>query len=235
MIVDTWDQPALIISDGIQFQKAISPHLYNKMSQIVSRPWYSVLVLALLAASAVHAQPIRQDAGEAAEIEARSPVSRQRNHHKDEAANKLQRLIPDTKEYVHEVFKGLGLADPSPTSTPSSTPTSTPTATMKAEQGQPEETKATQTTHITYESSTSYTPTYGSNGAGYTHTVKHQMSGKKPIENVQIGQGWDQGRQLTSEDLPLIFDAFYRGLKHRIGNMIDSSDEVGLDGFVNGL
>lgn len=41
------------------------------MSQIFSRPWYSVLVAAL-ALSAVHARPIQE--GEATGIEARSPV-----------------------------------------------------------------------------------------------------------------------------------------------------------------
>lgn len=106
---------------------------------------------------------------------------------------------------------------------------------MEAKQGQAENMKATPTTHITYESSISYTPTYGSNGAGFTHTVKHQASSDKPIANVQIGQGWDKNRKLTSEDLPILFDAVYRELKHRVGNAIDSSDEIGLDEFMNGL
>jgi len=156
--------------------------------------------------------------------------------------NKTKRLIPDTENYVHEIFQGLGLADPSSSST--RTPSSTPTPSVKAEQGHPENLnsedhsenmKPTPTTHITYQSSTSYTPTYDSNGAGFTHTVKHQESSKKPIENIQLMHGWNQDRKLTSEDLPLIFDAVYQELKHRVGNMIDSSDEVGLDKFMGGL
>ena len=45
------------------------------MLQVSLRPWYSVLLLAFLATTTVHGHPVRQDAGEANEIEARSPVS----------------------------------------------------------------------------------------------------------------------------------------------------------------
>lgn len=103
---------------------------------------------------------------------------------------------------------------------------------MKTEKGQPENETATPTTHITYSSSVSYTPTYGSNGAGFTHTVKHEESSNKPIENVQILPGWGRNKKISSEDLPGLFDAMYQEVKHRLGNMIDSSDEIGLDGFM---
>lgn len=140
---------------------------------------------------------------------------------------KLQRLIPDTEGYVHDILQGLGLKEPKATST--GTPT---TASMEAEQGQPENEKATPTTHITYSSSVSYTPTYDSNGAGFTQTAKHEESNNKPFENVQIMPGWGSNRKITSEDLPLLFDAMYREVKHRVSNMIDSTDEIGLDRFM---
>jgi hypothetical protein len=124
-------------------------------------------------------------------------------------------------------LQGLGLDKPE--ATPTGTPT---TASMKTEKGQPENETATPTTHITYSSSVSYTPTYGSNGAGFTHTVKHEESSNKPIENVQILPGWGRNKKISSEDLPGLFDAMYQEVKHRLGNMIDSSDEIGLDGFI---
>jgi hypothetical protein len=154
---------------------------------------------------------------------------------KNKSTNIYQRLIPDTENYVHEIFQGLGLAEPSSTKTQTQTQTKTPTATVKAEQGQTENKLATPTTHIIYESSISYTPTYGSDGAGFTHTVKHQASINKPIENIQIGHDWEKGGKFEAKDLPLLFDALTRELEHRVGNMIDSSDEVGLDEFTDGL
>lgn len=95
--------------------------------------------------------------------------------------------------------------------------------------------KPTQTTNIIYSSSTSYTPTYSSNGAGYTHTVKHVQSNKRPIENVQIGQGWNGDKKVTTEDIPVAFDSLYEELEHRLKNVIDSSDEIGLDGFLGSV
>jgi hypothetical protein len=61
--------------------------------------------------------------------------------------------------------------------------------------------------------------------------VKHEESNHKPFENVQILPGWGSNKKLTSEDLPRLFDAMYREVKHRVSNMINSSDEIGLDGF----
>ncbi|KAJ6091931.1 hypothetical protein N7467_003900 [Penicillium canescens] len=185
------------------------------MSQIISRPsWLTVAVLALLAVSTVNAAPVRatnqeMEAEQPTEVESRSP-----------------RLIPDTEGYVHDLLKGLGLDEPK--ATPTGTPT---TASMEAEQGKPENEKATPATHITYSSSVSYTPTYGSNGAGFTDTVKHEESNNKPFENVQISPGWGSNKKLTFEDLPRLFDAMYREVKHQVSNMINSSDEIELDGY----
>ncbi|KGO54739.1 hypothetical protein PEX1_048220 [Penicillium expansum] len=92
--------------------------------------------------------------------------------------------------------------------------------------------KPTQTTQIIYSSSTIYTPTYSGDSAGYTHTVKHVHSNDKPIENIQIGPGWNADKKLTTEDLPVVFDTLYKELEHRLKNAIDSSDEIGLDGLL---
>ncbi|KAK4941504.1 hypothetical protein LTR66_014797 [Elasticomyces elasticus] len=211
------------------------------MSEFISRPWSSVLVAAL-ALSTVHALPIQDS--EAHGIEARSP-----------------RIIPDTTNYVHNVLENLGLGGLSPTATKTVTATAaaaaTPSATQQVEQSrldddsteknrsaQPspgtiysqssysEDRGPTPTTHITYQSSTSYTPTHGSNGAGYTQTVKHHES-HSPV-NIQLMHGWSKDRKLTAEDLPVVFDAVYRELKHQVAD-INSSDELGLDGFMSDL
>ncbi|KAJ5420414.1 hypothetical protein N7465_002933 [Penicillium sp. CMV-2018d] len=194
------------------------------MPQFIPRAsWLLVLVVALLAVSTVNAHPIHQteeamEKGQASKLESRSP-----------------RLIPDTKKYVHDLLQGLGLEEPAPTATATATstptPTPTPTASVETEQDL-DSMEPTQTTHIIYSSSTSYTPTYSSNGAGYTHTVKHIHSNNRPIENVQIGQGWNGDKKIRTEDIPVVFDTLYRELEHRLNNMIDSSDEIGLDGFL---
>lgn len=46
--------------------------------------------------------------------------------------------------------------------------------------------------------------------------------------------GWNKDRKLTAEDLPVVFDAVYRELKHQVAD-INSSDELGLDGFMSDL
>ncbi|CAI7612464.1 unnamed protein product [Penicillium discolor] len=190
------------------------------MPQVIRRAsWLSVLVVALLAVSTVNAHPIHQadeamENGQASKLESRSP-----------------RLIPDTQKYVHDLLQGLGLQAPTPTATATSTPTATPTTSVDTKQDL-DDMKPTQTTNIIYSSSTSYTPTYSSNGAEYTHTVKHVHSNNRPIENVQIGQGWNGDKKITTEDIPVVFDTLYRELEHRLKNMIDSSDEIGLDDFL---
>ncbi|CAI7594239.1 unnamed protein product [Penicillium palitans] len=192
------------------------------MPQVIRRAsWLPVLVVALLAVSTVNAHPIHQideamEKGQASKLESRSP-----------------RLIPDTQKYVHDLLQGLGLVEPTATATPTPTPTPTATPTASVETKQDlDNMKPTQTTNIIYSSSTSYTPTYSSNEAGYTHTVKHIHSNNRPIENVQIGQGWNGDKKITTEDIPVVFDTLYRELEHRLKNMIDSSDEIGLDGFL---
>jgi hypothetical protein len=140
----------------------------------------------------------------------------------------MQRLIPNTEEYLNNLFEELGLKEPTSTT---ATPTATPTTSIKAEHDQPEKTKATQTTHIIYSSSTSYTPTYGSEEAGYTHTVK-QETNHRPIENIQLGHGWNKDKKPTADDSSAVFDSVYEQLKHELSDVINSSDEIGLDSFL---
>ncbi|KAJ5799412.1 uncharacterized protein N7518_001480 [Penicillium psychrosexuale] len=188
------------------------------MSQVIPRAsWLSLIVVALLAVSTVNAHPVHQadeemEKGHTGKLESRSP-----------------RLIPDTQKYVHDILQGLGLEEPTSTST--STPTATPTASVKTKQDS-ESMNPTKTTEITYSSSTSYTPTYSGNSASYTHTVKNVHSYNRPVENVQLGHGWNGDKKVTVDDLPAAFDALYKVLEHRLKDAIDSSDEIGLDEFL---
>ncbi|KAJ5135861.1 uncharacterized protein N7515_005139 [Penicillium bovifimosum] len=189
------------------------------MVQSTKTSWLSALAVALLAVSTVHAHPVRQMneqmEGQAGKLDTRSP-----------------RLIPNTAEYLNDLFEDLGLKLPSSsTATPTSTPVATPTASFKPEQDEPENIQATPTTHIIYSSSTSYTPTYGSEEAGYTHTVKQETS-HRPLKNIQLGHGWNEPNKPTADDADAIFDSVYTQLKHELSDVINSSDEVGLDRFI---
>lgn len=64
--------------------------------------------------------------------------------------------------------------------------------------------------------------------------MKHQETSHRPV-NVQIMPGWGKDRKLTAEDFPRLFDAVYHEIEHRVGNVIDSSDEIGLDGFMGNM
>ncbi|KAJ5827371.1 hypothetical protein N7447_004134 [Penicillium robsamsonii] len=180
------------------------------MSQVISKAsWLSILLVALLAVSTVNAHPIRQTEEMEKGLGVRSP-----------------RLIPDTEEYVRTILQGFGLEEPAPTSTLTSTPIATPTASIKPIQDL-ENMAPTQTTHIIYSSSISHTPTYGSNGASYTQTVEHEDSDNQPVESAQIG---NKGKKI--EDFTKFFQSIYKFLEHRLKDMIDSSDEIGLENFV---
>lgn len=70
--------------------------------------------------------------------------------------------------------------------------------------------------------------TPSSTGQGTSFTTVIHNGNNKPIENIQIGSGWDGRKELRASDLPMIFDAVYEEMEHRFRNMIDSSDELGL-------
>ncbi|OQE37864.1 hypothetical protein PENCOP_c009G03630 [Penicillium coprophilum] len=185
------------------------------MSQIISeKSWLSLLLVALVAVSTVNAHPIQQTDEMEKGLEVRSP-----------------RLIPDTDEYVRSILQGFGLEGPTPTSTPTPTPTTTPTITVKTELGLENE-EPTQITHIVSSSPVSYTHTYGSNQAGYTQTVEPENSNSQPVESEQIGDGLNGGQKINLQDFPVLFQSIYKALEHRLKDMIDSSDEIGLENFV---
>lgn len=62
--------------------------------------------------------------------------------------------------------------------------------------------------------------------SAYTTVIRH--GDDEPIENIQIGPGWDGKKKVTAEDLPIIFDAVSKALSSRFRDMIDSADEVQL-------
>ncbi|KAJ5185632.1 hypothetical protein N7491_006498 [Penicillium cf. griseofulvum] len=183
------------------------------MSQVISRAsWLSLLLVALLAVSTVNAHPIRQtDAEKERGLELRSP-----------------RIIPDTQNYLSKVLQELGLEDPAP----SPAPAPSPTAAVKTEKDS-ENHEPTQTTHVIYSNSVTYTPTHGSNGAGYTETVKHEQNNDIPVVNLQIGHGFTGNKQVTAEDLPILFRFMWKLMAHQFSNMFHSSDEVGLEKFMD--
>lgn len=117
--------------------------------------------------------------------------------------------------------------------TETKTPEHSTSGTVYSHSSYSEDTGPTPTTHITYQSSTSYTPTHGSNGAGYTETVKHQQS-HRPV-SLELMHGWGKDRKLTANDLPVVFDALSRQLKHQVGDVVNSSDELGLADFMSNI
>jgi hypothetical protein len=138
--------------------------------------------------------------------------------------SRQQRLIPDTEHYLAEVFDLLGVSaptptEPTPTETPSETHSETPSATgtpspiVKTEHGQPINLDAT--------------PVVSGSGVTYSATIKH--GNQKPIENIQIGSGYHGGKKLAASDLPIIFAAVETEIASRWRDVIDSSDELGLD------
>ncbi|KAJ5158860.1 uncharacterized protein N7500_008511 [Penicillium coprophilum] len=185
------------------------------MSRIISRTsWLSLLLVALLAVSTVNAHPIQQTDEKEKGLEVRSP-----------------RLIPGTDEYVRSILQGFGLEGPTPTSTPTPTPTTTPTITVKTELGLENE-EPTQNTHIISPSPVSHTYTYGSNQAGYIQTVEHEHSNSQPIESEQIGDVLNGSKKISLQDFPVLLQSIYKALEHRLKDLIDSSDEIGLENFV---
>ncbi|KAJ5098916.1 hypothetical protein N7532_005917 [Penicillium argentinense] len=121
-----------------------------------------------------------------------------------------RRIIPDTEHYLANILGSIGVGDPETDA--SSQAAYTPTSTIKAEQDQPENTKVT--------------PSTTGSGASFT-TVIHNGNDQS-IKNIQIGPGWDGHKELRASDLPLIFDAVYKEMQHRLKDAFDSSDELGL-------
>lgn len=178
-----------------------------------------IITLGLLNISSVYAQPIREASPTQEQsthvLEPREPVSEVTCHTPIQIriiSNSilLQRLIPDTENYLAKVLDNLGVGDhETDTSTQAAY---TPTPTIKVEQDHPVNSIATPST----------------TGSGATFTTVIHNGNDKPIENIQIGNGWDGRKELRASDLPMIFDAVYKEMESRFRNVIDSSDEVGL-------
>lgn len=180
-------------------------------------PKIAMIILGLSAVASVYAQPIREAEGTRV-LEPRDPV---RSPSQQWLITTpiltiyyFQRIIPDTESYLVNILDSLGFgnpkADTSASATP--TPTPTPTPTMAAEQDQPVNSVATPST----------------TGQGATFTTVIHNGNDRPVENVQIGSGWDGRKELRASDLPVIFDALYKDMESRFRNMVDSSDELGL-------
>ena len=71
------------------------------------------------------------------------------------------------------------------------------------------------------------TPSKPSEEVSSTTIVKHGGD-TKPIENIQIGTGWDGEKRVQASDVPMILNAVYKEIANRFNNLVDSSDEVGL-------
>lgn len=108
------------------------------------------------------------------------------------------------------MLDSVGVGDPKTDA--SSQASYTPTPTIKAEQDQPVNTEATQS----------------STGSGTKFTTDVHSEDAKPIENIQIGSGLGGKKDLQASDLPMIFETVEKEMKHRFQNIIDSSDELGL-------
>lgn len=108
------------------------------------------------------------------------------------------------------MLDSIGVGDPQPDA--SSQASYTPTHTIKAEQD--------------HAVNTDGTPT--STGSGAKFTTEIHNGDDQPIENIQIGSGWDGKKELQASDLPKIFTIVEKEMEHRFRNIIDSSDELGL-------
>ncbi|KAF3385517.1 hypothetical protein F1880_002253 [Penicillium rolfsii] len=187
------------------------------MSPSSSRPSWSIIgALTILAISTVHAHPILESTTE----DQAQPIPA--------VLRRDPRLIPDTEHYLSEVFNLLGVSDPTrteSTTTSLPTPTSTETAseTPSATNMPNEMVKVEHGKAINVDA----TPVVSGSGVTYSATIKH--GSQKPIENIQIGSGYHGGKKLAASDLPFIFAAVETEIASRWRNLVDSSDELGLD------
>ncbi|KAJ5777414.1 hypothetical protein N7520_000660 [Penicillium odoratum] len=133
-----------------------------------------------------------------------------------------QRIIPDTTDYLNDMLDILGLDSvllPSPTP-----PAETPAATKGVEQeviATPTATPAMASMNLTP------SPTWNVEQVTYSTTIKTENI--KPIENIQIGAGWKGSNHIQASDVPFIMNAVYSALADRFNDVVDSSDEVGLE------
>jgi len=61
----------------------------------------------------------------------------------------------------------------------------------------------------------------------FTTNIKN--GNDRPIENIQVGQGWKGANRIHASDVPLIMSAVEEALADRFNDIVDSSDELGLE------
>lgn len=85
---------------------------------------------------------------------------------------------------------------------------------------------ATPTAAIAEETST---PSSTTTADEMTFTTTIRNGNSKPIENIQIGQGWKGSNRIHASDVPVIMSAVEEALANRFNDIVDSSDELGLE------
>lgn len=100
-----------------------------------------------------------------------------------------------------------------PVPVPNPGPGTLPTPTVNYEHGEPEDVEAT--------------PSKTTSEVGFTTTVKHGQD-TKPVENIEIGPFHDSHKPVESSEIPTILNAVYKEVTHRVHDLADSSDELGL-------
>ena len=58
----------------------------------------------------------------------------------------------------------------------------------------------------------------------FTTTIKN--GNNKPVQNIQIGTGWEGKKRIEASDVPVILAAVETELAHRFNDMVDSQDEM---------
>lgn len=195
-----------------------------------SRPWAVALVTGVLAAT-VYAIPVRESSTEtqnqlSSKIQPRDPVNDPTVHHRSPLANKEQRIIPDTENYLSDIFRELGVDSLDKALAPTSSTTETPASSSAASHGVNEKATATPTSTIAEEMTTP-SSTMTADEVIYTTNIK--IGSNRPIENIQLGQGWKGSNRIHASDVPVIMSVLEEALANRFNDMVDSSDELGLE------
>ena len=193
-------------------------------------------MVAALLATTVCAVPVRMSGSStrverASAIQPRNPVSQttvNNSHRQTTILIISQRLIPETEHYLDDILNMLtgesSTPDATPTSSSSNTPMQTSTPSTKKEPAEPVNSQAQASKVQTPKPSPS--PTTSADSVSFTTTIKSEDT--KPIQNIQIGAGWNGKKRIEASDVPVIMNAVYQDIADRFNDMIDSSDEVGL-------
>ncbi|KAJ5939587.1 hypothetical protein N7466_002721 [Penicillium verhagenii] len=141
------------------------------------------------------------------------------------------RIIPDTENYIHSVFDMLGLPALDSVLSVASSSSSSAASETPASSSHAIDVKVTPTptptpTPTTFEKKPTPSPTTTADEVTFSTTIKN--GNDRPVENIQIGQGWKGSNRIQASDVPFIMGAVESALADRFNDMIDSSDELGL-------